>query len=462
MSMTESPRSHTRPLVGDHPRYAPNLKLKRARESKGWSQADVADKIGAQPNLVTRWERGYAFPSPYYRQKLCDLFEKTTAELGLIREARTDELQSCAREAILPEEQNNVEVHTSPLPREKKNQRVLSRRAFLGGAAVGALAGGAVTFWGVLARRSVPPAVRASSASPLVYTYHTHPPTGINDVAWSPHGTWIACANGDKTAQILEATTGQARITYRGHTGFVNHISWSPDQEFIASASADTTVQIWNPTNGSPIFTYHGHRSSVWCAAWSPDGTLLASGGRAPAIQVWDALNGHLITTYRGHTKGVWMIAWSPDGQSLASCGEDGTIQVWEALTGRQSDTFIYQGDRNSTFYEIAWSPDGKRLASASADTTVQIWDALTGGHMLTLQGHTGSVQTVKWSPDGTLLASGSLDQTVCIWDARTGKQRQKYPYHSDEVYAVSWAPGGHLLASGSKDATMQVYRLIF
>ena len=80
-------------------RYEPNMKLRRARESRGWAQADVAGRIGAQANMVTRWERGHAFPSPYYRQKLCRLFETSAEELGLVREKRAEH----AKEPSLPD-----------------------------------------------------------------------------------------------------------------------------------------------------------------------------------------------------------------------------------------------------------------------------------------------------------------------------------------------------------------------
>ena len=45
----------------------PNQLLRRARLERGSSEKVVADRIGA-PNdmMVTRWERGTAFPSAYY------------------------------------------------------------------------------------------------------------------------------------------------------------------------------------------------------------------------------------------------------------------------------------------------------------------------------------------------------------------------------------------------------------
>src|SRR5947209_7627662 len=66
----------------------PNQLLRRARLERGWTQRMVAERIGA-PNdtMVTRWERGIAFPSAYYIERLCQLFEKKASELDLLPEA---------------------------------------------------------------------------------------------------------------------------------------------------------------------------------------------------------------------------------------------------------------------------------------------------------------------------------------------------------------------------------------
>lgn len=65
----------------------PNDLLRRARQQRGWSQRVVAERIGApQDTMITRWERGNAFPSPYYIERLCQLFDMTATELGLLPE----------------------------------------------------------------------------------------------------------------------------------------------------------------------------------------------------------------------------------------------------------------------------------------------------------------------------------------------------------------------------------------
>ncbi|HEX6553401.1 MAG TPA: NB-ARC domain-containing protein [Ktedonobacteraceae bacterium] len=79
----------------------PNQLLRRARLERGWTQKVVAERIGA-PNdmMVTRWERGTAFPSAYYIERLCQLFEQRASDLGLLPEMRTLEQSSPALDMV--------------------------------------------------------------------------------------------------------------------------------------------------------------------------------------------------------------------------------------------------------------------------------------------------------------------------------------------------------------------------
>jgi transcriptional regulator with XRE-family HTH domain len=95
----------------------PNYMLRRARQERGWSQQEVADRIGApQSFLVTRWERGTALPGAHYRQKLCELFGKSAFELGLLQ---VDPVTS-----ILPNPQVSIFDPAIPLPLTKTHALV--------------------------------------------------------------------------------------------------------------------------------------------------------------------------------------------------------------------------------------------------------------------------------------------------------------------------------------------------
>ncbi|HLJ33947.1 MAG TPA: helix-turn-helix transcriptional regulator, partial [Ktedonobacteraceae bacterium] len=75
--------------MAQHTKLTPNDRLKRERTLRGWTQGDVAGFISTDGYTVNRWERGRAVPSPYFRQKLCELFGKNAEELGLLDEQRT-------------------------------------------------------------------------------------------------------------------------------------------------------------------------------------------------------------------------------------------------------------------------------------------------------------------------------------------------------------------------------------
>jgi transcriptional regulator with XRE-family HTH domain len=59
--------------------------LYRARSLRGWSQATVASKLGTSRKTVSRWECGETFPSPYFRERLCLLFDLDIEALGLLQ-----------------------------------------------------------------------------------------------------------------------------------------------------------------------------------------------------------------------------------------------------------------------------------------------------------------------------------------------------------------------------------------
>jgi transcriptional regulator with XRE-family HTH domain len=72
---------------------APNRRLKQVRELRGWSQAKVAELIGTDATTVSRWERGLFLPTPYFRERLCELFGKNAEELGLLEASNSSHLE---------------------------------------------------------------------------------------------------------------------------------------------------------------------------------------------------------------------------------------------------------------------------------------------------------------------------------------------------------------------------------
>jgi predicted ATPase/DNA-binding XRE family transcriptional regulator len=78
-------------------KYPLNNLLRKERERRNWTHADVADQIGLpDSHSVGRWERGEVFPGSRYRRELCRVFGKSMAELGLLKPQEGDDNDALA------------------------------------------------------------------------------------------------------------------------------------------------------------------------------------------------------------------------------------------------------------------------------------------------------------------------------------------------------------------------------
>lgn len=235
----------------------------------------------------------------------------------------------------------------------------------------------------------------------------------------------------------------------RGHTKGINRIAWSPDGHFLASPSSDGSIRIWDERTRQLSGKIDG--SMFFCVAWSPDGQTIASGG----------VNGVTIHNIQTHqqfhipSSPINSVAWSPNDQLLAF-GSYKTVQILEVKTRK---FLLNSMEHIDEVMCVAWSSDGRLLASGSSDFTIKIWDTTSGQLLHTLIGHSHMVHSMVWSPDGQFLASGSSDATIRLWNYRTGKAVRILEGHTSSIVCISIAPNGSLLASKSHDGTVRCWR---
>ena len=87
-------RARSEEIAMPETKSTPNQKLRHERERRGWSQQEVADKVGTTSLNVGRWERGVTVPGPHFRLKLSEVFGKSPYELGLVSERPVASLSS--------------------------------------------------------------------------------------------------------------------------------------------------------------------------------------------------------------------------------------------------------------------------------------------------------------------------------------------------------------------------------
>jgi WD40 repeat protein len=61
-----------------------------------------------------------------------------------------------------------------------------------------------------------------------------------------PDGKPVASTSDDRMVRPWGATTGAARRTLRGRSGWVYAVIFSPDSKLVASASDDHTARLWD------------------------------------------------------------------------------------------------------------------------------------------------------------------------------------------------------------------------
>lgn len=92
---------------------AANRKLQRQRELRGWSQEKLSQEVGTTAKIIGRWERGESKPTPYYRQKLIQIFSKDAEELGLIVKEVSDGMSEQDEDENTPDNQRDISIFSS-------------------------------------------------------------------------------------------------------------------------------------------------------------------------------------------------------------------------------------------------------------------------------------------------------------------------------------------------------------
>ncbi len=292
-----------------------------------------------------------------------------------------------------------------------------------------------------------------------IETFRGHS-AAICGVAFAPDGKRIVTGSYDKTAKVWEAATGRLLHTLEGHGNRIVAVAFSPDGRRIVTGSDDSTAKVWDATTGQPLHTLAGHSAQVRAVAFSPDGKRLVTGSVDQTAKVWDAITFHELVTIKA-TDAIRSVAFSPDGKRVVTSsgtrsewdvwnsGEETTAKVWEVANGTLLLTLT--GHSNS-INAVTFSPDGRTILTGSWDNTAKVWDAASGQELHSLRSHSSPILSVGFSPDAQRIATGSADNTARVWDADSGKELFALRGHGAAINSVAFSPDGDRIVTASGD----------
>lgn len=254
----------------------------------------------------------------------------------------------------------------------------------------------------------------------------------------------------------------------------------------ILTGSADTTIKRWDPSRGYQcIQTFTSHRSDVSCLVllcnydynrdspnyhnnsngydeynnWSGNNNSLydqdefVSGSWDMSVKGWSLSSGLCTFTLSEHKNLVNCLVQLRHTRFVRGgkmCGihcDDNKDDKEKTKKDKDSDDDPY-GLGYSNFI----------LASGSYDTSIKLWDKKRLKCILTLHGHTGSVETICEINDNGYIATGSWDKTIRIWDLVTGQRIQDIvEEHTDFVRGIVRVDR-NALVSCSNDSTVKFW----
>jgi WD40 repeat protein len=147
-----------------------------------------------------------------------------------------------------------------------------------------------------------------------------------HNIVFSPDGQRVLVAKSMGTAHEFNAANGELLRTFRMPADLTD-ARYSPDGSSIVMALGNRSVVVADVATGVTRFILNGHRALVASASFSPDGQLIISASFDGTAKLWDATTGELRSTLWVHNRPLADAAFSPDGQSVVVLGLEGSVR---------------------------------------------------------------------------------------------------------------------------------------
>ena len=174
------------------------------------------------------------------------------------------------------------------------------------------------------------------------------------------------------------------------------------------------------------------HKPLIASLVFSPDGKKIVSGTMGGHLQIWSVETGERISAFfeetppKGNTyqEAIRSLAYSSDGTLLAVGSTKRLRLIGSTKQIALKEIVSYPREYYDTFI---FSPDDSILIIGIGGGKIELWDVAIGDKLLSLDGHTVSVEDLEFSPDNkTLMSVGGGNILLWDWDKVLTSARAK------------------------------------
>ncbi|XP_072988421.1 katanin p80 WD40 repeat-containing subunit B1 homolog KTN80.4-like isoform X1 [Typha latifolia] len=137
--------------------------------------------------------------------------------------------------------------------------------------------------------------------------------------------------------------------------------------------------------------------------------------------------------------------------------GEDRKVNMW--AIGKPTPLLSLSG-HTSSVDSVAFDSAEVLVLAGSSNGTIKLWDLEEAKVVRTLTGHRSNCSSVEFHPFGEFFASGSFDADLKIWDIRKKGCIHTYKGHTRGIRTINFTPDGRWVVTGGEDNVVKIWDL--
>ncbi|CAM0883332.1 unnamed protein product [Alopecurus aequalis] len=137
--------------------------------------------------------------------------------------------------------------------------------------------------------------------------------------------------------------------------------------------------------------------------------------------------------------------------------GSDRKVNLW--AIGKQTPLLSLSG-HTSSVEAVEFDTAEVLVLAGSSNGSIKLWDLEEAKVVRSLSGHRSSCTAVEFHPFGEFFASGSSDTDLKIWDIKKKGCLHTYKGHRGAIRSIRFTPDGRWIVTGGEDNVVKVWDL--